>query len=286
MRPDLRLLPAGDGLLDWSPDSPQALAEKIQTAHTIHCSDAIPERVISDACAMLAARHPNLLALEHDAHRNLVCLHAPLAGVTVARTTAHSEWHCTSSRGAARIQALAPEQRLWGALGFMLHEDLVLLQMQELGLIAKRMHVSFPSGWLPAEKIGLSLEAIHGPVADGQLLRSASKALGATMVSRGPFERFVWTICNSASRARISAPETAESAQGELFFRWERQLTLPLPAHASALFLIRIYTAPLEQVFANEKMKMDVLASLGSMSDEVLAYKNLQGIRKRLLSNT
>jgi len=187
------------------------------------------------------------------------------------------------------------------------------------GLIALGLSVVFPSGWDPADKLGKALWAIHAPVAEGAALRQSSPALSRAMVDKGPFERHVWTLAADAQLARWPEPSpsagSSRSAQGaapagpgealeataaaapfqparpapprdlsDIVFRCERQVTLGLPAFGAALFLIRVHVAPLLTVCADPRRRALLVASLRSMSDEVVAYKNLQRLRERVLA--
>ncbi len=67
-------------------------------------------------------------------------------------------------------------------------------------------------------------------------------------------------------------------------FRCERQVTLGVPAFGASLFLIRIHAAPLLEVRSTRERRARLVAALRSMSDDVVAYKNLQGLRERVLA--
>jgi hypothetical protein len=67
-----------------------------------------------------------------------------------------------------------------------------------------------------------------------------------------------------------------------LYFRLERQSTMPL-GEGYGLFLIRVQVRPLDEVLARPGRLELLQASLRSMSDAMVHYKNLEALRDRLL---
>jgi hypothetical protein len=147
------------------------------------------------------------------------------------------------------------------------------------------LSVVFASGWDPAQKIGRALFEIHAPVAEGGALRAASERLARAMVEKGPFVRHVWTIADSDSLARAPGQAARADSVDALWFRCERQVTLPLAAHDRSLFLIRVYLAPLAEVAGDARRRELIVSALTSMSDEVLAYKGLQRARELIVAS-
>ena len=199
--------------------------------------------------------------------------------------------------------------RLGAALAWSIQEDFALMAGRPEGLVAEALSVAFPSGWDPLTKIGRSFEQIHGPVADGQALRTASANLSRAMVEKGPFVRYVWTLADTGALdqrpglARVSdersvaggalaaattaAPDGSDPAGGssvdDIWFRCERQVTLPLAQHDRGLFLIRVYTAPLAVAAATPERRRLLAQALQSMAPEVIEYKNLERLRAVIL---
>jgi hypothetical protein len=187
------------------------------------------------------------------------------------------------------------------ALALALQEDVAWVEAEAPGapVRAAMLHVCWPSGWAPAAKVGLDFAAIHRPVADGAMLRSAAAALSRAMVSGGPYLRHVWTLAATGARSRHPDDPPADAGpQGAvpaLWFRCERQVSLPIAdapaatgdgraAGGAALFLIRLHVSPLGQVLADPARRARLLAALASMSDATLDYKGLGAIRARLLA--
>jgi len=94
--------------------------------------------------------------------------------------------------------------------------------------------------------------------------------------------RYVWgltfdpNLCQHPSLPRWDDGET-------IFFRTERQVTLPMPGLDRSWFLIRVYNAPLETVLKSPGRKEQLREALQSMSSEHIAYKHMQKVIPRAL---
>ena len=194
---------------------------------------------------------------------------------------------------------LAPEA---DALATGLQEDFVVLHDErEDGTDSMRtrfLSVCFPSNWNPAEKLGLDFSAIHAPVADNALLQAGARGIIDMAFRQAPMLRHVWLLTPNGDLAQH--PETrrtrwddalaaadAPGASGRLidqvFFRVERQTTLPLPALRRGVFFIRVMVAPLAQVLAVAPGRAAELGeALASMSEAVVAYRGMTAVRERL----
>jgi hypothetical protein len=96
-------------------------------------------------------------------------------------------------------------------------------------------HVSFPSGWLPEEKIGQSFREIHVPVPGFNL--NASSQLVRTMIHAGPFLRYVWSPIHEL---RLNYhPAIAPGKPTGTYVKVERQVIVGFPQLQFALFIIR-----------------------------------------------
>lgn len=158
-------------------------------------------------------------------------------------------------------------------------EDVAILHHGLLAAIC----FCFPSGWVPGEGVGKSLAELHGPVADGEHLRQASERIAKTLQDpvMGGFYRPVWTI---TANGRLSNhprwhSDITPSIEG-LYLRTERQTTQPLGDGATALFFVDVAVTPLADIWPLWGDR--ILASINSMSDAVIAYKNLGAIKTYL----
>lgn len=144
----------------------------------------------------------------------------------------------------------------------------------------------FPSSWIPAERIGLRLAAIHGPVADNEKLIEVSDKLAKTMADPvlGSFQRTVWTITVNSELSNHPANKKNISPRSinDLYFRTEIQTTEPLGDGITSLFFVKVEVLPLTTVWA--KLGNKIKASINSMSENILSYKNLS-IIKPIINN-
>ena len=180
--------------------------------------------------------------------------------------------------------------RLLGALALSVQEDLVLMEQGADGVVrAALLQVAFPSAWDPATKVGQDLFALHAPVADNAQLQAAAARLATALVSKGPFVRWVWTVtADPRWRAwpplQPAAAVRRTAADAPLHFRLERQTTMPL-GEGYGLFLIRVQVRPLDEVLSQPGRLGLLQASLRSMSDAMVRYKNLGAVRQRACSD-
>jgi hypothetical protein len=164
-------------------------------------------------------------------------------------------------------------------------EDFVILHYPQGGVDRSLfVHVCFPSGWRPEHILGKSFLQIHAPVPAFDAVERAAPSLTESLVTRGPYVRFVWTI--SADGELDHHPEqgtrdawTPDTPRG--FLRVERQVTVPLPAQRAAVFIIRTYLYGFEELSAEQRA---VLArALELMQPGVLRYKQLEAAVPRAL---
>lgn len=154
--------------------------------------------------------------------------------------------------------------------------------------------VCVPSHWAPEDKLGLPLAAVHAPVPDAAVLQAASAALAQLVTSGAEWERFVWTITPDAAHdqhpvrhRRAPWPDGTDPAAfaAACWLRTERQTFLPVRGvPGQALFTIHVRVRPLAQAVATPAAAARLAASLASMSEAVLAYKNLAPARAPLLA--
>jgi hypothetical protein len=241
---------------------------------------------------------------------------APPLFVRDAQAAAYAEHKCASLQlhrarcqiGAADpavLQAIADAHErqtgVWlsadaDALTQGLQEDFVVLHDGIDGMRTHFLSVCFPSNWAPAEKLGLDFAAIHAPVADNALLQAGGKGIIDMAFRQASMLRHVWLLTPNGDLAQH--PETRrtgwEDAQAQadaagqrlidrVFFRVERQTTLPLPALRRGVFFIRVMVSPLIDVLGVAPGRAcELREALLSMSDAVVAYRGMVAVRERL----
>ena len=190
-------------------------------------------------------------------------------------------WAQTASAGEL-INAMAnhcgkPATHNIKELALNFQEDIAIMRNGQLEAVC----FCFPSGWSPSEKIGMTLAEIHRPVADGAELVNRSARLAATMADPvlGRFQRQVWTVTANPALSNLpgTAPESVPRTIDDLWFRWENQTTEPLGTDNASLFFVDVNVVPLRSVWSD--LGGQIVASVNSMTDAVLDYKNLQHIK-------
>lgn len=144
----------------------------------------------------------------------------------------------------------------------------------------------YPSSWIPRERIGLSLAEIHGPVADGEVLRKMSQRIAEVMATQDSMRRYVWTISTTGSLSnhphKLKLPVMRYSPVDNLYFRMETQTTMPLGDGETSLFFVKVETCPLINFWNDLEKRQIIVDSVNSMSDAVLEYKNLVAVKEIL----
>jgi len=180
-------------------------------------------------------------------------------------------------------------------LELQVEEDLVVLDTHTARV--PWMCVSVPSRWAPEEKLGRTLPEIHQPVADGAALAAALPAILRVLATGAHWERHVWTLTPSATYdqhpwrqppANWSQAATADELARQCHLRVERQTFIPIPGSdggpsGHAVFTIRVMVEPLVPTIQSAADALRLHDALASMSDAVLAYKNLAPARDRLV---
>jgi dimethylamine monooxygenase subunit A len=180
-------------------------------------------------------------------------------------------------------------------LELQVEEDLVVLDTHTARV--PWMCVSVPSRWAPEEKLGRTLPEIHQPVADGAALAAALPAILRVLATGTHWERHVWTLTPSGRYdqhpgrqppANWSQAATADELARQCHLRVERQTFIPIldsdgGPSGQAVFTIRVMLEPLELAIRSARDALRLHDALASMSDAVLAYKNLVPARDRLV---
>lgn len=160
------------------------------------------------------------------------------------------------------------------SLGLKIQEDIVIVHRGRL----EAAFVAFPSGWKAGDKQGRTLQELHEPVADGNELRRMSNKITELMCGKNFYHRGVWTLTTSN---KLSAYPDYVKPQvtdvNNLWFRFEHQITFPIEEGLSSGFLIDVQVFPFNTLSQNIKER--IIASINSMSDALLSYKDLHNIK-------
>jgi hypothetical protein len=250
---------------------------------------AVPFRM-QPGLARLPAGTPQLTALNPHGP-----LHAEKQGVVQAAASRHG---VPGFDPAPALEAIADHARACGIgwdraippeLAF--EEDLAVLDGATGTL--PWLAVCVPSHWAPEDKLGLHFSTVHAPVADNTALLAAAAPLLQTVTAGQAWERHVWTLTPSGRydqhprrHGPTSWPDSTDLREfaGGCWLRAERQTFLPVRgASRQAVFTIRVTLEPLVQAVVTPGNARRLHDALASMSDAVLAYKNLTTARAPLL---
>lgn len=195
------------------------------------------------------------------------------------------------------IQAILAQARAEGIaaaepIELAFEEDFAVLEAA--GGTLPWLCVCVPSHWAPEEKLGLPFAAVHAPVADNRALLAAGAQLVALVTGGERFGRSVWTLTpdgrydqHPARHTRTAWPATTDPVAfaRQCFLRAERQTFFPVPGRpGQAVFTIRVMLEPLAEAVRTPQDARRLHDALASMSEAVLAYKNLAPARERLLA--
>jgi hypothetical protein len=176
------------------------------------------------------------------------------------------------------------------AASLLVQEDLCVLERVEESWRLTAACVCFPSRWPLTEKLGCTLDAIHGPVPGfhDELTTPATRFFDRLTVER-PAWRLNWTLLDTpelflpAPSAR-NEPWTPDRLLGELWFRVERQTLRRLATSGAIVFTIRTYVTALRELLATHSdLGPALAATLQTVSDDVVAYKGWTGLLDPLI---
>jgi hypothetical protein len=186
------------------------------------------------------------------------------------------------------------------ALTLGMQEDFVILHDEPLDqdweMRTRFLSVCFPSNWNPSEKINLNFQAIHVPVADNAMLQAGAKGIVDLAFRKNTMVRHVWLLTPNSDlpshplhRPSLWKDAVERAGSGslldQLYFRVERQTTLPLPDLKRGVFLIRVMLAPVTEVLKVAPERAAQLAeALRSMSANIVEYRGMTKDLPRVLA--
>lgn len=289
MQPGLRRLPAGAAQLTPTRPGDPALAAKLAVL-TGHAPQALVYAEGFDASEMLEAllahaarEQPEALRRHDDGRLEAPQLGWSLHGDRVEGTGPAEIGHC--------LAGLPVPWRVTGLLCLAFAEDFAILDGDSARI--PWLAVCLPSHWAPQEKVGRHFAQVHAPVADNQLLLTASEHLARLVTGDEAWERFVWSISRSPKLDQHPqrtvlppwpADVDADTLAARATFRTERQTFIPLARRRQAVFTIHVECRPLVEAITTPQQATQVHDALASMSAAVLAYRGLTDARERLLA--
>ena len=183
-----------------------------------------------------------------------------------------------------------PRARSVHALGAVLEPDFLLLSPDASG--AFRLQggsLCFPTGWALEEKLGHTLDFIHGVVPGLNTALASPIHQVLTKLKPGvAFLRDNWGIVATDELnlhpARGLPPLTLPVALDRLWLRVEHQALVALPRTGGVLFGIRIALHRLDHVALDFATRAGLGRALQTMPPEVAAYKRLDAVREAIVA--
>jgi dimethylamine monooxygenase subunit A len=168
--------------------------------------------------------------------------------------------------------------QLYYELTMRVQEDITVLANEPYSALVMG-HICTPSFWDPRHVKNASFWDIHQPVPGFPRDERVALRLADHIARRGPFVRFVWTLCaddkldHHPHHPRISWKEA-----DTVWYRVERQITVPLEGKG-ALFLIRSYVHPLQRLSLAQRHILR--EAIEVMPHDISTYKGLTGLKAR-----
>lgn len=173
-------------------------------------------------------------------------------------------------------------------LGEHWEADFILCRKDPHGqILMEAAAVCFPSYWLPEEKIGLPIEAIHDPVPG---LNASIGHKIHNLLDRLPtgyaWSRANWGLAASPERNQhplCGVPRLhAEIPLEQIWLRMEYQALVRMPLTGGILFGIRPFSYPLLSLQNNPQAARAIAGQLVSMPVEMQMYKGIRPVTERV----
>ena len=168
-------------------------------------------------------------------------------------------------------------------MGLEIPDDVIIMYKGKV----EAAFVAMASSWNPRTVQGKTLAEVHQPVADNEMLVRASDGIWRSMTSGKSFHRYVWGISplkSLSNHPRHKKPSF--KSLNDLYFRIEHERTLTVDEDTAAFF-IDVEVMPLSTVFhLKQEYKGLIKDSINSMSENLLAYKNLEEVKEMINGTT
>ena len=168
-------------------------------------------------------------------------------------------------------------------MGLEIPDDVIIMYKGKV----EAAFVAMASSWNPRTVQGKTLSEVHQPVADNEMLLKASDGIWRSMTSGKSFHRHVCGISplkKLSNHPRHKKPEF--KSLNDLYFRIEHERTLTVDKDTAAFF-IDVEVISLSTIFQLKHEYRDLIKeSINSMSENILAYKNLEEVKEMINGTT
>lgn len=166
----------------------------------------------------------------------------------------------------------------------LVQEDLCVLVHSDVWRLGAAC-VCFPSRWDLSQKIGRTLDEVHGPVPHyHEELSAPVNSFFDRLGPRRSFWRLNWTLIDSPALHQPTVAQRSPSDDlSQWYFRVERQTLRRLESSGAVVFTIRNHVASAKDLCERyEDFGPSLLHSLETAPDEVLDYKGWRGVAEAL----
>ena len=162
-------------------------------------------------------------------------------------------------------------------MGLEIPDDIIIMHKGKV----EAAFVVMASGWNPGKVRGMTLQEVHQPVADNNMLVKASEGIWRSMTSGKSFHRHTWGISPLGSLSNHPQHIRPEyTSLNQLYFRVEHERTFTVDKDTAAFFIdVEVYALPFIFHLKHEYKEL-IKDSINSMSDNVLEYKNLKKVKE------
>lgn len=247
-----------------------------------HLDNSIESSIALWICRRLCLEWPEIFSLsESGSVRTLTCAHS---GDQISFDDSGTLEHFETTD-----QFVSPIVTLLDAIALQVQEDLAITSrtLEPKKDWISYLHLCSPSHWAAEDKIGKSFFEVHRPVAGIDRILKVSDTMVDAMITKGPFQRFVWSFVTDLRLNHHPTPapgwDLAEwkgrsfkkGQQEPFYFRIERQTTTGFPDLQASLFTIRVYFSLASEIKADSHKKAQLSSALKSMSPESKVYKGV-----------
>jgi hypothetical protein len=217
-----------------------------------------------------------------------------------------SNYEVTGSKIAHRDCNLSwslDDESLWQT-SLWVQEDICLMELRDRQYCLTAASVCAPSNWPLEQKMGCSLDHIHGPVPGyGQQLSRRVNRLFANLKPERPLVRFNWSVQEFPElfwrkdlNSDIGAEQTLDSEPGtepdknpatelkkpapDFFWRVERQTLRRLPQTGAIVFTIRIFIHSFSVMHRAADFSTNLSRLLGQLPAAERDYKGLLALQR------
>jgi hypothetical protein len=176
---------------------------------------------------------------------------------------------------------LDPKLHPLDAAARLVPEDLVLMVERNGELVFGGGSVCSPNRWDLRSKLGLTMAAVHAPVAQlNEQLETPIDRFFDRLTPERSFWRLGWGLIDSAALYApvdgTAAPRPIDPAPYQHVLRVERETLRRFPETNCVLFTIRTYVTAITEVTGDQIVASKLADAVAAMPEDVLMYKDLE----------